>query len=139
MQNKYYTPEIEEFHFGFEYQEDDNNSNNWKTQNVGKDNIGDLDYFDDLIREGNIRVKYLDQQDIEECGWIFKEIEIGMLSNRPLFKFKNYSLSFDRNEHGIWLLIIDEYSDYQHFSGKVKNKSELKKLMQMLNIKTDAK
>ena len=138
MKNKFYTPKIEEFHVGFEYES--YNGKVWSKE-ISETCYSDQAYICLPIPEKdygydyeNTRVKYLDLEDIESLGWKFKEIEKGMLSNRPIFKFKTYLLNFDRNEHGIWLLITDEYVEYQHFSGQVKNKSELKKLMQMLNI-----
>lgn len=138
MESKYYTPTIEEFYVGFEYEILENGI--WNKETINESN--DRDYGNTIIttpyelevKDTDVRVKFLDREDIESLGWKFKEIEKGMLSNRPIFEFKTYLLNFDRNEHGIWLLITDEYVEYQHFSGQVKNKSELKKLMQMLNI-----
>lgn len=137
MENKYYTPTIDEFFCGFECEIKGKNESNWSKLVLGKDAIWhlftNLEYLDQATEQ--IRVKHLYREDVEECGWKFKEIENGLLSDRPIFKYKNYSLNYCKNEHGIWILIIDEDVDYQHFSGQVKNKSELKKLMQMLNIK----
>jgi len=124
-ENKYYTPEISEFHVGFEYEEDDNNTNNWKKELVYTCN--DLDYFDDLIREGNIRVKYLDCQDVLELEW--------RQNNNPLsFSLNGFDILLSKNN--TWITIYeDKGADEYSFRGNIKNKSELKRLMQQLNIK----
>ena len=72
--NKYYTPKIEEFHVGFEYEE--KSSGLWTKQVYNElspilnkkleDDYGVLyDTIQDYINQEIIRVKYLDQEDIE--------------------------------------------------------------------------
>lgn len=156
MENKYYTPTIEEFHIGFEierqtqeligkeiafkieskligYDYEINKDTTFEPSTISSKDIMYYELNPNHI-ERDIRVKCLDREDIESLGWEFKEIEKGMLSDRPVFQFKTYLLNFCKNEYAIWLLITDEDCDYQHFSGKIKNKSELKQLMKQLNI-----
>jgi hypothetical protein len=68
MDNKYYTPKVEEFHVGFNYELlilDDIQW--WKETIVRKDNR--FDCFDDYLNEKRIRIKYLDKEDIESLGF----------------------------------------------------------------------
>ena len=65
MKDKYYTPEIEEFHVGFEYE-----------VNYGKDRWvkEGLHYAPQVVtlpykNLENIRVKHLDREDIESLGF----------------------------------------------------------------------
>ena len=67
---KYYTPEIEEFHVGFEYEEQvEPGKWAWNTCHPNTfEKLYDWDSMDMLkIRT---RVKYLDQEDIESLGFI---------------------------------------------------------------------
>lgn len=134
MENKYYTPRPYEFHIGFEF-ESNYLEKDWVKKKLI---IEDIAYFfDSYILDASaleFRVKYLDKEDIESLGWEFKNKELGILVNTLVFNKKKYSLHYERGNYGIYILINDDYSDYRHFSGTIKNKSELKKLMQMLNI-----
>ena len=81
-ENKYYTPEINEFYVGFEYEifePDDNRVYIWKKQVFNKFTFdseintydGEMPFYAGLL-EKTIRVKHLDKQDLTELG--FKEI-----------------------------------------------------------------
>lgn len=123
---KYYTPKIEEFHVGFEYQY--KNKNKW-LKTIFQDGRS-VEYHEEQ------RVKYLDKEDIRDLGWLLmkedKEIDY-------------YSFKKDKNEliinfldsyFGITVTIfyyINNNTRYS-FSTPIKNKSELKKLMKQLNI-----
>ena len=91
----------------------------------------------------NYRVKYLDKSDIEELGW-FLDTNIGKswyyshvnnIGDKSLFaKTKDYYLdTTDFKE-----IVIHNDGDYDdrtnYFQGTIKNKSELKKLMQQIGI-----
>jgi len=142
MENKYYTPEIEEFHIGFEY-ETNYLSKDWEKRTL---KISDADWFFDTYYQDataiEFRVKHLDQEDIIKCGW------------KKYSKFENnYKLTINYNDfQNVFILYYDEiYNTYcisndeayelyaQYFLGNIKNKSELKKIMQMLNIQNNAK
>jgi hypothetical protein len=99
MENKYYTPKIEEFYVGFEFEFHGMTTGGLAMLDFSKD-IGNPEkivvskpdykvwtkevfthkYFDiyyrrledveKLIEAGQIRVKYLDREDIESLGWI---------------------------------------------------------------------
>lgn len=127
MENKYYLPKIEELHIGFECeinQSEINKNFKWCEYVIGTDyeTITIARAVSDVNKNG-IRVKYLDRQDIESFG--FKLFE-----NMPSrFHYNKYELDVD------YLNVIRiEYDCNYIFKGKIKNKSELKKLLIQLEI-----
>ena len=120
MENKYYTPEIEELRVGFEYEEDVHGNNKWNKKIIKPTNITQVckDLLDDIrLSEENeytFRVKYLTKEDIEECEK----------------KLENYSLNIEYlfSEKYCWIKKSGSIS----FSGKIKNKSELKQILKMI-------
>lgn len=74
---KYYTPAIEEFHVGFEYEINMHfrmaEESKWYSAIITKDNWGaNMDIINVLARA---RVKYLDREDIESLGWKYRSEE----------------------------------------------------------------
>jgi hypothetical protein len=68
-EKKYYTPEIKEFYVGFEYEVEDLHDNlvdkMWR-----KEECYDVPVFlREWIQQGEVRVKYLDREDIESLGF----------------------------------------------------------------------
>lgn len=141
MENKYYTPSIEEFRVGFEYeqvsinpQEDITISDKLKYE---KCKFPDpfVGYCLDKLNLNTCRVKYLDQEDIESLGFT----ETNYLENT------DYAITFEKQhkngkaEITYWYSIhyIEIYTaedvDTQ-FQGYCKNKSELKVLLKQLEI-----
>jgi len=156
MENKYYTPEISEFHVGFEFQKKEtiksgiaHHKNQNKPLEINKietfwnsivfqksllDNTWNaMDYtlkeVAEFIKSDEIRVKYLDRQDIEECG--FEYLKKGWGDSSLIFRHpKGFEIYFRGN---CSLNISNHYSTVI-FEGNVKNKSELLKVFKMLNI-----
>lgn len=146
-ENKYYIPEIEEFHIGFEYEYCNGplEENDWE-----KDIISEYDFsshtsggvscenwFEEIYKElRSTRVKYLDQEDIESLGWKFIKHHPG--TTQLDFKKGIYYLDFDSNFRGkSWLRIYEgdnQSEEFNFFTGFIKNKSELKILMKQLGI-----
>ncbi len=127
MKNKYYRPKIEEFYIGFEYQIED--KNNWFIRDypiypLNKESLSNF----------NIRVKYLDKEDIESLGWKYYKTHAG--TTLMEFEKDNFELSYDPNFMGKQYLRIamEGDGDVTMFIGNIKNKSELKKLLNQLNI-----
>lgn len=124
MINKYYTPEIEEFHIGFEYEwKCDGTQTDW-TKSICTTLMNPLDI--DCRRTNNYRVKYLDEQDIKSLG--FKEdtyngVKCFTKNNCQIFFFGDNVTSID--------LFAGEFRN-QYFRGLVKNKSELKKILNQI-------
>ena len=120
--SKYYTPLIEEFHIEFEYERniedersrlDPKTNPTWKEEVFGKN--GHIEYRElanDLSRD-RIRVKYLDKSDVESLN------------------VKDYNIILNSGFVDIWR----KYDSYPMVrSIRIKNKSELKKLLQWLSI-----
>lgn len=143
--NKYYTPDISEFYVGFEYElycRDVNPTikngstvwlKSWQTKIFTKSEfergIGfdrNLDLQDDWIR-----VKYLDKEDIESLG--FKFIKIGWTESSMIFR-NNRDCGYEIYFRDDYTLLISKSNGITLFEGVVKNKSELIKLLKMLNI-----
>jgi hypothetical protein len=139
MKNKYYTPSIEEFRVGFEY-EYNNTWGGFSKRIVTEENL-----MDKLISIGsgndrvpfnyNWRVKYLDKKDIESLGFSYYKTHPGM--EQIEFDKGEYELTYDPNFKGKqWLRInLEGEGDVTLFSGSIKNKSELKKLLKFITIK----
>ncbi len=139
-ENKYYIPTIEEFHVGFEYETYVAGSNTeYKKMAYSLTSPLVHNAYAQGLQEGWIRVKYLDKEDIESLGWkfgtTFKNLEVFHKNSNVLF-FNSKSLdisisepiSSNKNE------TMKERLTQSIFCGTLKNKSELKKLMQQLNI-----
>jgi hypothetical protein len=132
MENKYYTPEIEEFHVGFEYEGESYISGRWI-----KHTLSEGDHLDIEKIYKTARVKYLDREDIESLG--FEELET-MLSNPPIYRYGNkdtgVTLNLRNQKVGITIpereRAVGGYRTI--FEGTIKNKSELKKLLKQLGI-----
>jgi len=157
--NKYYTPSDDEFHIGFEYEAlederlpDDNDSwskcdirDNYELERVGRNlwkNYSDL------------RVKYLDREDIESLGFEYDNNAEPIPSRQDweMPKLENFELplAFDMDtqlENGkcyilylykddtVWIEYIKDCCGMGClFKGIIKNISELKRLLKQLGI-----
>jgi hypothetical protein len=168
LNNKYYTPDISEFHVGFEYDNFDclgdgnrfwqENKKWWQTiDNKDTSYIKEsclMSYKDlqEAIKNEEVRVKYLDKEDIESLGFKYDVNESG--EEHPcLYETHGYSSAYyiDRQNtesRTAYLLfhfpdnfvIIDSIVDCGQgreemlFRGFIKNKSELKVLLKQLGI-----
>ncbi len=133
--DKYYTPSIEEFHIGFEYEEK-YDSKNWdKREFIYSEHIDSYgeDCLDDFIIEGIVRVKYLDKEDIESLGFECIKDNVFRL-DKDLLEVFDYT---DGTIRIWWNDEDDSFDDYIHqpvFWGIIKNLSELKVLLKQLGI-----
>lgn len=143
MENKYYTPTIEEFHVGFEFEQKIGISVLTKDEVWVKSIFSIVPNSDELIsmlREGIIRVKYLDREDIESLGFIISKN----------FIYTGYNIIFEQNKRQLLFcpetkrLCISNITTTNNegvfnlniiFEGTIKNKSELQKLLVQLGIK----
>lgn len=149
--SRYYIPGIEEFHVGFEYEyyakpghcidsPVEESEKQWiRTDDINalRDfNICDVNMRAKHINRGNIRVKYLDKQDIEELGWIFVTNFGG--SDEMCFDFLDgkYTLSWFKHLNIVIHGIKNQWDDPdRRFNGYIKNKSELRYIMKKIGIK----
>jgi hypothetical protein len=136
MSNKYYTPSLEEFHVGFEFEYlsgVDSEGEDWSTrvfdQVYENYDFPILDAGEKL--DSSFRVKYLDQSDIESLGW--KDGETYGLSGYVLnyATDDSYQIYYDESNQ---FTQIYNWDAKIIFEGAIKNKSELKKLMDQLDI-----
>lgn len=152
MENKYYTPKLNEFHIGFRFEfyrtlttyiegQEPIVSSDWLEADVATDfpNIT-IPMIDAMLDKGHIRVKELDEADIIEVGWILKK------NYKTIFE---YILKGHKGEADTYLTFRlsghieihnngDNREDYySYFDGKIKNYNELLKVMEMLGIKKE--
>lgn len=126
MEEKYYSPELQEFHYDFEYELFDPVLKRWC-----KFTFDEQDKLS-FIKVNKSRVKLLDKVDIESLGW----------KQEHWLQTENIALTFKKEDYELILWfgeiptveITREEHDIQ-FHGEIKNKSELKKLMSQLKIK----
>lgn len=151
MNVKYYTPSIEEFHVGFEYEYDKydqdlmggTGGNKYIKEIYNKSAFMYNTYELDQLDLSRVRVKYLDSEDIESLGFsrnIWGEIpslNYYKLNGNEVFQITEYWSYEKLNRNNL----IRIYTGMQHqypytevFRGEIKNKSELKKLLKQLNI-----
>lgn len=151
---KYYIPTIDEFHLDFEYQvfedSDSVEKTGWIDQTFGREEWAeeDLEYIEknELTR---IRVKYLDKKDIESLGWKYEDIYRN--GGTELYTLSLFKLSFDapnklfsKAERCLRVTINSDEErnglriEKTLFRGNIKNKTELKRVMQQVGILENA-
>jgi len=130
MKDKYYTPDISEFHIGFEYERWCNTVwNKYKYEPFDQDKISTIQY---KIHDKHIRVKYLGKEDIESLG--FKYI---MTSYDGYYKKGDSTLGI-AYDGTIQITVRKDGMLEKEASGiNIKNKSELKRLLKQLGIDGD--
>ena len=122
MTDKYYTPEIEEFYVGFEFEyKDHNGSKRWHKAVIdGETHSFKTPYVYET------RVKHLDKEDIESLG--FKE---------------NMGQEYYSMLKGVTKIAIESLSPPNFYRMEIehhimfftiKNKSELKKVLKMIGV-----
>lgn len=68
MENKYYTPAVEDLHIG--YQCEVFEGGDWRKETI--DISHHFDIFTEGVKLGEIRTPYLTKEDIEAEGWVFQ-------------------------------------------------------------------
>lgn len=159
MENKYYVPEIDEFHVGFEYEYVTNigvttdDDSKWDSFLFGdQEKFKSWDWrllLQDCLKRKLIRVKHLDREDIESLGWIFNHKVI--INDEGSLYVDSWVINIDKTENkrkyfqlylndGKYYISYIEYTNsvgrYESdiFQGTIKNKSELTKILAQLNI-----
>ena len=147
MENKYYTPEINEFYIGFEYEYKLNN----EYCNVAfhpSDMVEYARFQKDLYYDNLIRVKYLDKDDIKSLGFKYidytvKNFEfiLAYCNDVNINNFKCYNINkyqnlfFDNSSNAVHNIIITTTingNNIPKLIGNIKNKSELKQILKMI-------
>lgn len=146
--DKYYTPELEDFYVGFEYERFIPKSNAteeecWEKIKMSV-NFLSLDEIDDEIIKKEIRVKFLSKENIESLGFNVtednEEIELSLESKIYIGGASagdDYKIiilyGLDNKEMWIYKKCNNGYEE-DLFKGVIKNKSELIKLLKQLQI-----
>jgi hypothetical protein len=138
--SKYYTPSLDEFHFGFECE-----MTGHEMPPQWHKHIVNINTFNEWLFKGNpkigaaFRVKYLDKEDIESLGFIYKENRgmsehngVMFIKKDPLFEKANFTIRYWVTT-GAYRLRIERISGCL-FEGNIRNKSELKVLLKQLGI-----
>ena len=138
--NKYYTPTKEELHIGFEVElkstvtgtKSNDNIEVWipGTITTLKGFVKALSYLESDL----IRVKYLNQSDIESLGWkeTCTDYIYTIATNKVQLRYNDTVALLEMYKENNTFTIM--YSCECIFKGTIKNKSELKQLMKWLNI-----
>jgi len=117
---KYYTPKIEELHIGFEY-EVKLNSGEWVKRELST--LSELNFEDWSVKQNDVRVKYLDIEDIESLGYDV------MKCASMFYKFgkdKDF-FEYDFTNHILRIYVVN----FSFVELEIKNKSELKNFLEM--------
>ena len=139
MENKYYTPSIEEFFVGFEYEEEDSLEDNLWIKRTLDFNYGWLEIPQDFANDK--RVKYLDSSDIEELGFTVVKTKGNSFEAIKKFNF-TYEDCTTEGEYNIivggdkyCVIKLKDIGETTLFRGEIKNKNVLKQVFKMLDIK----
>lgn len=135
MENKYYTPSIEEFHVGFEY-ETYSDQKGWEPKVYGLLDFIDWGYDGNYICVGSVRVKYLDQSDIEELGWIKNDRPLSHEWELGEWRLMFYRARPDANVR-LYKCGITPGTFRENIYLDIKNKSALKQVMEMVGVSND--
>ena len=138
--SKYYTPSIEEFCIGFEYEISGPGDTIFRKDKISspREFIDMLEYFQGYgAGAEEIRVKYLDQEDIEELGF---KLEYTSHSSEFVSNEIFYDIFYGKCKIKIHKIddekiLIEKVSTKNKsviFDGKIKNKSELSKILKMV-------
>lgn len=137
-ENKYYTPEIEEFHVGFEFEEEFKNPNwnklskptkdVWEYIKLKLDTSHSISRIIGKIKINKVRVKHLDKEDIESLGFKNNDVDNSFyIKNGIILRKDGIKISI------FYIISLVETSQIP-FTIDIKNKSELQKLLKQLNI-----
>lgn len=148
-ENKYYTPQIEEFCVGFEYEFKVYRTNVWREfKFLINDEFTCLyDFEEDLYR---CRVKYLSAEDIVDLGFVkTKEYSDEIVFQKNISDYEFIELTFhldddynitaekwNQSKMAAKKLPINEvnWQSYIIFRGVIKNKHELQTILKQIRV-----
>ncbi len=146
--DKYYAPEIEEFHVGFEYEWFKPTYNKWSKEKF--ENTRELYFIERSLRKDFenkfVRVKYLDREDIESCGFEFRYINTA--NDDQYFSMNNNRnwVHVSLTRFSSWVVLKIESSVFKDSirtivinSISIKNKSEFIIILDQLNLSKSGK
>lgn len=154
MSEPYYTPDIKEFHVGFEFEFRNYHSDvSWTKKIVYEDDFewemagygyaGAYAPSDAFYNLTDKRVKYLDRADIESCGWVYYDVPNGKYLIDNYFKITITCSDSEKTKIEyrlrLWYVsrqvqIWSEDTNSVYLNAEIKNKSVLSQVMEMLKI-----
>ena len=134
--NKYYTPKVEEFHVGFEYEYFI--MEGWQPVAYHPSDMAEAERFLETLYSNKIRVKYLDREDIESLGFKFGTQLTERTAMYHLEACNHTSLSYNEKEHTIRVAVHNGVVEVLK-NIIIKNKSELRKILIQAEILEDEK
>lgn len=135
MSELYYKPELEEFYIGFEFQLiDKHNVTVNKVFGRNQDILykRHLEQVIELLKTNRIRVKYLDNADIESFG--FTRLNENTLYTLEANGIEYYLVDYPAIPHKYEIRPSHPSMRYGSFLGFIKNKSDLGKILKQLDI-----
>lgn len=130
MRSPYYKPFLNELYVGFECELKDAAppDNDWKEETISK--YHRLEDLNKWLDRNEIRVKVLDEKDIAYFGFILNHSVEG--NPNKMFYLGKHSLIWNKKGWCILTIRSDErQEDYTAYVGYLRNKSELKRILQM--------
>lgn len=140
--SKYYTPSLDEFHFGFECE-----MTGHEMPPQWHKHIVNINTFNEWLFKGNpkigaaFRVKYLDKEDIESLGFKIEVQKDGRIiaAKKKLIgniEVGHWIIEYVPSTKKIQIETISVYNEHIYWvqGVKIKNKSELKVLLKQLDV-----
>lgn len=128
-ETKHYVPEIEEFYVGFEFEISEKGK--WIKESIGLYDLSWVSETPYLLETKQIRVKHLDREDIESLGFELN----GGSGNLVQYNLGTYLLYEIKNTNSIGIKEIIDFNVVENlFYGKIKNKSELKRILTQIGV-----
>lgn len=145
-QNKitHYTPLLSDFHIGFIYEEQTPETSNWNGHVFNEKDLFKIAIIKHTLDQCMIRVKHLDQKDIEIMSFIFNTtngmrnwyiLEGSFETPGTPYKVDKYVLIHDPEMN--WIKIecfFGDSSDGVLFEGTAKNLNEFEKILRQINV-----
>jgi hypothetical protein len=140
MENKeirYYTPKIEDFHIGYQYEYWCNNE--WNKEIIKTGQCFNFALFR-LEDEKNVRTKHLDKSDIESLGWEYNEKEKTYSKHFSGYcESFTYTLKHIEHQKAIKIKLTyvspeESFKNKTYYCGKCPSINELKYIMKLLEI-----
>jgi len=126
MENKYFTPDIEDLHIGYECELKETHS--WDITVLDEDHVVGIIYLKKRHYYG-VRVPYLTKEQIEAEGW-------ELLSEDKYLQFikPGYSISYVEKLHLLIVIVLEEKQSNVIYSGKCKDINTFRKISKLLGI-----
>lgn len=144
MENKYFTPSIEDIRVGYECEElldtcyncgtkDERHDIRWEKR-VFKELLHS-NYIYEKIKNEKLRVPYLTKEQIEAEGWKELKRELDGFGKYSYFQKETKHITFQEKEHILEIHNDEAYSDHQTwYEGECKDINTFRQIMKLLGI-----